>query len=95
MSYVESYPSTHDESRNMAHSNDDYFAAVFGNRRGTSEPLSADELRDRAENAQRGVVQARRWRDKAVIDAVEGGVPLAELPQASIEARRKLGNAGQ
>jgi hypothetical protein len=94
MSYVKSYPSTHDESRNMAQRKNDPFTAVFGNKRGSGRPLSADELRGRAVNAQRGVVQARRWRDKAVIDAVEGGVPLADLPKASIEARRQLGNAG-
>jgi hypothetical protein len=95
MPYVKSYPATHDESRNMAYGKKDQFTAIFGDKRGSHEPLSADELRDRAENAQRGVVQARRWRDKAVIAAVESGVPLAELPCASIEARRQLGNAGR
>jgi hypothetical protein len=76
----------------MANGNDQ-FTDIFGNRRGTSEPLPADELRNRALNAQRHLVQARRWRDKAVTAAVEGGVPLAELPCASRKARGQLGPA--
>ncbi|MCU1491091.1 MAG: hypothetical protein JWM85_2496 [Acidimicrobiaceae bacterium] len=82
----------------MEYHTDKQFEAVLGNRRGTGQATPevppAHELRERAANAQDQVVQARGTRDKAVIAAVEGGIPLAELPCPSVEARRQLGNAG-